>query len=1306
MLQVINRRFFDNQNRELSFPFFSGYDKVKVIYTVQVEFAVNLSFSTSVVKDGNSLQLTSGSWEDFGFIVGADISGTYGSETIPVGTTITYIDGALMMTDTALTGTDGDAFTSGSIVCDASVDAFDCYFNLIPNTLSGGDNSLIDNEVNRFQVFLDGLTIGSTTAMTQLGNQSGGANMSGTCKRTATNEYELTVNFNSWGIILESEFTTSKCLKPYLRCIAYPQFNNPTTFIQTVNTPSDANTGWYNEVGNGGTPAFEVDYFAWTDGAFNYNQPSEFTAVLNGNFDATSLFNICFFFDSDIESQYKNLPLSLHRNLMFLTNSSAIGIGTSSGIVSGVRSDGSQMSLDLDIDTTSTTATIIGTFTPNSQFIDFIESLDESDRKFKVLVRCEDYTLSDNLINPVWLPISIGTFEKYVTPLGELPDVTSHIYDHKDTQVTDAKQLVIEDDLTIKSVIPLPRFNDFQSISTEIVVRNGSTLSEFSLEKFTFNLLSFPLLTDGSRPIAQTINRAFNLSPTNQNHFVSIERRTDLDTSTHYFVELRHSYLNDWKTWQPQTNADIYFYPNQNKDWFGYIDSPWGVNYKLTFETTIGNYENYDSLLIHDYDSIDAVFEFYDLDGNLLTKPLQNEICRVKCIHDTIDPVIAILWGQITVEPFQGSPRFDISSYYAQGGIASNPLIPLDGETTCVLTYSTHYIVTECLFDPSKMADPSNVSFTSRVSGRIEKEKIENRHKESFETAKIPKNPTIEDRGGDECCCSRDVIASASSNDSYKNDITSNWQIGETVTFELKTCAGVLTAFQPTAQSFPNDVNAKYCTINWKDVLLADGCGRFKLYANYSVAGISGTVLLETFTLNEWVDGVESWDKLVNGTVRVMSVFNDANEHEGINFTNANVVDSLRFNGDFNDFQPNMAIRNLQHRDNSLNKVKRENLTRWTLKADASTICTIDKLVNLHLLAENTIYISDYNQYCYDKTILDKAFIVSEQGGGTKIENYGGSNKKGLTCELELKVQKSKTHFGSIGSSANPNPSIPPIPNTVSGECASASYSVVNSALTVLASGTIASGGSADIPIADISFTDSNGTISSVPAGVDIVASACVAPTYKGTALPMKTGQEAVFITGDDGATQYGRQVSWVQLSQNNFFGHNRRFTGITGGYHNGTAYVNVSGGASTYSAQFPNNIIIDWDTYDEATGSFVMYYNVIAGNQTWNNARLSAIALSIGTFTSGWHMANWNEFFNVRKMGEANGNNMFNYPPFSGNSSTGIGTGTHSIWLANTSSAITAIRVYNYLYNAGELDPTAVGAKYFACRIGNISEL
>lgn len=254
--------------------------------------------------------------------------------------------------------------------------------------------------------------------------------------------------------------------------------------------------------------------------------------------------------------------------------------------------------------------------------------------------------------------------------------------------------------------------------------------------------------------------------------------------------------------------------------------------------------------------------------------------------------------------------------------------------------------------------------------------------------------------------------------------------------------------------------------------------------------------------------------------------------------------------------------------------------------------------------------------------------------------------------------------------------------------------------------GTFTAGSTIDVQLSDSGGVVTPTSVTVVGSDVQVLLPDAPPVSYKGTALPMKTGQDVVHVANDDGATQYGRQISWYQLSANNYFGHDRRFTGITGGYHNGTGYVSVNGTASTYAAQFPNNVIIDWDTYDEATGNFLMYYNVVAGNQNWNNARLSAIALSIGAFTSGWHMCNFIEFYNVRKMGFDNGVNMFNYPPFSGNTSNGIAIANHVFWTANTANATNAVFVYNYVYNVGLIDPVGGAAKFFACRIGNISEL
>jgi hypothetical protein len=116
-----------------------------------------------------------------------------------------------------------------------------------------------------------------------------------------------------------------------------------------------------------------------------------------------------------------------------------------------------------------------------------------------------------------------------------------------------------------------------------------------------------------------------------------------------------------------------------------------------------------------------------------------------------------------------------------------------------------------------------------------------------------------------------------------------------------------------------------------------------------------------------------------------------------------------------------------------MNKVKRENLTRWTLNIEPNQFCVIDRLINLHLVGENTILLSDYNATAYDKTLLDRAMILSQEGGGAQMESFRGSAKKGFQADFEEKVQDNFTAYGFIGQSGEAQPSIPLIPNVVGG---------------------------------------------------------------------------------------------------------------------------------------------------------------------------------------------------------------------------------------------------------------------------------
>ena len=124
----------------------------------------------------------------------------------------------------------------------------------------------------------------------------------------------------------------------------------------------------------------------------------------------------------------------------------------------------------------------------------------------------------------------------------------------------------------------------------------------------------------------------------------------------------------------------------------------------------------------------------------------------------------------------------------------------------------------------------------------------------------------------------------------------------------------------------------------------------------------------------------------------------------------------------------------------------------------------------------------------------------------------------------------------------------------------------------------------------------------------------------------MQTGQTTSYRTGDDADTRdEGRATDFFTLSTNNPFGNTNRFTDELGG--------------STYT----NNIVIDWSTYDNVAGTVLGYDKTIyTGN--WNTAIDSCLALSIGSFTTGWRLPNARELNNLNNYETAQ---PLNYAPF-----------------------------------------------------------
>ena len=140
------------------------------------------------------------------------------------------------------------------------------------------------------------------------------------------------------------------------------------------------------------------------------------------------------------------------------------------------------------------------------------------------------------------------------------------------------------------------------------------------------------------------------------------------------------------------------------------------------------------------------------------------------------------------------------------------------------------------------------------------------------------------------------------------------------------------------------------------------------------------------------------------------------------------------------------------------------------------------------------------------------------------------------------------------------------------------------------------------------------------------------------TAKLMKTGQTTSYRTGDDGDLEAGRATDFLTLDSVNPFSNLFRFTDELG------------------TQTFANDIVIDWSTYDGAT--VLGIHRTPQGTGIWSAAIDGALALTVGSFVSGWYLPNRREIDNLMDL-ENTGSKVMDYVP--------LNLGTTSLWSSST---------------------------------------
>ena len=362
------------------------------------------------------------------------------------------------------------------------------------------------------------------------------------------------------------------------------------------------------------------------------------------------------------------------------------------------------------------------TFTPSPQFNAFMANRDDGDRLFYLWIR------SGNINHAI--------FKDQLTcdpPVGgniKMNDDYGFL-DHSEN-VTEATGILsgyeanTEDDLAYFGTFRLENNVVYDSFVAKIEAYNSLTNEDFTLQQTTFSFSGIQISGAGQYLINETSPVNTELPTNSEKIDAKFNLYPSIDTAQEYGVAIYYPFLLNWKYWLDQNNASVDFYPTQNQNWEQYDNlTDWELRLELVLIKDGLAFTHGNVIIDKDYDSepkIDQSIELYiDSTGANVGVVTIGQLMRVVATHTITDGSTwnqaSGVWGMITVEPTESTPRQICSSVLPFDNNLSNPLYPLDN-VQMIITYPSPNIARmECFFDPDKIDLTNGCKFTTKIKG-------------------------------------------------------------------------------------------------------------------------------------------------------------------------------------------------------------------------------------------------------------------------------------------------------------------------------------------------------------------------------------------------------------------------------------------------------------------------------------------------------------------------------------------------------------------------------------------------------------